>query len=52
MQQLSLFDLLQDLKPRLELAELFEAYQACRSNKRKTRNALAFEVDYENQLVA
>ena len=51
MQQLSLFDLLQDLKPRLELAELFEAYQACRSNKRNTRNALAFEVDYESQLV-
>ena len=51
MQQLSLFDLLQDLKPRLELAELFEAYQACRSNKRNTRNALAFEVDYESQLL-
>ena len=51
MQQLSLFDLLQDLKPRLELAELFEAYQACRSNKRRTRNALAFEVDYETNLI-
>ena len=51
MQQLSLFDLLQDLKPTLELAELFEAYQACRSNKRNTRNALAFEVDYETNLL-
>jgi retron-type reverse transcriptase len=51
MQQLSLFDLLQDLKPTLELAELFEAYQACRSNKRNTRNAMAFEVDYETNLL-
>ncbi|MEI6067370.1 MAG: hypothetical protein WCP96_08525 [Methylococcaceae bacterium] len=51
MQQLTLFDLLQDLKPTLELAELFEAYQACRSSKRNTRNALAFEVDYETHLV-
>jgi hypothetical protein len=51
MQQLSLFDLLQDLKPTLELAELFEAYQACRISKRNTRNALAFEVDYETHLV-
>ena len=51
MQQLTLFDLLLDLKPTLELAELFEAYQACRSNKRNTRNALAFEVDYETNLL-
>lgn len=51
MQQLSLFDLLQDIKPTLALAELFEAYQACRSNKRNTRNALAFEVDYETNLL-
>ena len=51
MQQLTLFDLLQDLKPTVELAELFEAYQACRSSKRNTRNALAFEVDYETHLV-
>ena len=50
-QQLSLFDLLQDVKPTLALAELFEAYQACRSNKRNTRNALAFEVDYETNLL-
>ncbi len=50
-QQLSLFDLLQDIKPTLALAELFEAYQACRSNKRNTRNALAFEVDYETNLL-
>jgi RNA-directed DNA polymerase len=51
MQQLSLFDLLQDLKPTLELAELFEAYQTCRSKKRNTRNAMAFEVDYETNLL-
>ena len=46
MQQLTLFDLWQDLKPTLKYAELFEPYQACRSNKRNTRNALAFDVDY------
>jgi retron-type reverse transcriptase len=51
MQQLTLFGLLPALKPTLELAELFEAYQACRSNKRNTRNALAFEVDYETNLL-
>jgi retron-type reverse transcriptase len=51
MHQLTLFDLLQDLKPTLELVELFEAYQACRSNKRNTRNAMAFEVDYETNLL-
>ena len=51
MQQLSLFDLLQDGTPTLALAELFEAYQACRSNKRSTRNAFAFEVDYETHLL-
>jgi len=46
--QLSLFDILQ---PKIELQELFEAYFSCRANKRKTANALAFEVDYENNLV-
>ena len=30
---------------------MFDAYFTCRSNKRKTANALAFEVDYEHNLV-
>lgn len=47
--QLSLFDNIS--KPRIELHELFEAYYACRRNKRNTINALAFEVDYEHNLV-
>jgi retron-type reverse transcriptase len=51
MQQLSLLDLLQDLKPTLALAELFEAYANCRSTKRNTLNALAFEMDYEVNLL-
>lgn len=51
MQQLSLFDVVEDRKPNLELAELFEAYFDCRSNKRNTLNALAFEVDYESRLL-
>ena len=51
MQQLSLFDLLPDESPGIELAELFEAYFKCRANKRNTINALAFEVDYEARLL-
>ena len=47
--QLSLFDNIS--KQRIELHELFEAYYACRRNKRNTINALAFEVDYEHNLV-
>jgi RNA-directed DNA polymerase len=31
--------------------ELFEAYYLCRKNKRNTHNALAFEMDYEKNLV-
>ena len=46
--QLSLFDIPQ---PKIELDELFQAYFACRKNKRNTANAIAFEVDYENNLV-
>ena len=51
MRQLSLFDDLHDLKPTIALSELFEAYFNCRSNKRNTLNALAFEVDYEANLL-
>ena len=35
----------------IPIAELFEAYQSCRRNKRNTTNALAFELDYEHNLV-
>ena len=56
MQQLSLFDFSEhdstlESKPAIKLAELFEAYADCRRNKRNTRNALAFELDYENALL-
>ena len=51
MQQLDLFDSDQGSEPAIELAELFEAYFKCRSNKRNTVNALAFEVDYEANLL-
>lgn len=37
---------------RVALAELLEAYYLCRRNKRRTMNALAFEVDYESALLA
>ena len=37
--------------PAIELADLFEAYFNCRKHKRNTRNALAFEVDYETHLL-
>ena len=36
----------------IELADLFAAYADCRRNKRRTMNALAFEVDYERELIA
>ena len=39
-------------KVKIELSELFEAYADCRANKRNTMNALLFEVDYEQQLIA
>ena len=38
-------------KTKIELSELFDAYFNCRRNKRNTANALAFEVDYENNLI-
>lgn len=34
------------------LEELFEAYAECRQNKRQTMNALQFEVNYEQALIA
>jgi hypothetical protein len=51
MQQLSLFDEAPVKKPQVELGELFEAYFDCRSNKRNTANAIAFEIDYESNLI-
>jgi len=35
----------------INLDDLFEAYADCRINKRNTMNALAFELDYEQNLV-
>ena len=40
-----------DSKTGIELADLFEAYEDCRANKRGTINALAFELDYEQELL-
>lgn len=54
MQPLSLFDtnFPEQLIPKIELTELFAAYFRCRKNKRNTMNALAFELDYEQNLIA
>jgi|GEM_PF-1307423 hypothetical protein len=49
--QLSLFDFVSEATPVIALADLFEAYSQCRSNKRNTLNALAFEMDYEANLL-
>ena len=49
--QLSIFDIPEKEKPKVELEALFTAYFECRKNKRNTTNALTFEVDYENNLV-
>jgi hypothetical protein len=44
--QLNLFD----KKPTISVTDLFQAYYDARKNKRKTINALAFEVDYESKI--
>ena len=36
---------------KINIAELFQAYYNCRSNKRNTANALAFEINYESKLL-
>jgi hypothetical protein len=40
-----------DFKGHIELKELFDAYFDCRKNKRKTMNALKFELNYEEELI-
>lgn len=50
--QFSLFDSTLKLSSEpIKLGALFEAYEDCRRNKRTTKSALAFEVDYEANLV-
>jgi RNA-directed DNA polymerase len=51
MQQLSLFESSSPTNAKIELKELFEAYYTCRQNKRNTANAIAFEIDYESNLI-
>lgn len=36
----------------MEIKDLFEAYYECRKNKRKTINALRFELNYESELIS
>ena len=38
-------------EPPIDLEELFEAYFQCRKNKRRTCNALGFEVNFEDSLI-
>jgi hypothetical protein len=40
--QFNLFNAPKAELPKIKLEELFEAYFACRSNKRNTSNAIAF----------
>lgn len=47
--QLELFDTADVGK--IELEDIFSAYFECRKNKRRTINALAFESDYESNLI-
>ena len=51
MQQLSLFEPALQNNGKIELKELFEAHYSCRHNKRNTANAIAFEIDYESNLI-
>lgn len=52
MMQFELFDFEKYKEPPITLEEVFEAYFNCRKNKRRTCNALAFETDYEEKLIA
>ena len=36
---------------KINIIELFQAYYGCRKNKRNTANALAFEINYESNLL-
>lgn len=47
--QLELFDTV-DVGT-IELEDIFSAYYECRKNKRRTINALAFEADFEENLI-
>ncbi len=52
--QLNLFNSSSDSKGAqrsVDVSELFEAYSDCRKNKRNTKNALRFEIDYESNLL-
>ena len=48
--QLSLFPE-EDINALIHIGEVFQAYISCRQYKRKTTNAIAFEIDYESNLV-
>ena len=45
------YDFLWNQSARISLDELFAAYYECRRNKRNTINSLAFELDYESNIV-
>ncbi len=49
--QFELFDNKKYDNPLIKIEELFEAYFECRKNKRGTCNALAFETNYEENLI-
>ena len=49
--QLELFNLEDYKNPPIQLEDVFQAYFDCRKNKRSTYNALAFETNYEENLV-
>lgn len=49
--QLLLFSYLGFNRYSIKADELIQAYFDCRSNKRRTANAMAFEVDYERKLI-
>jgi len=40
------------IKPKISFEEILQAYYDCRKNKRQTSNALAFEINYESNLLS
>lgn len=45
-------ELSQHLLLSMKIEDIFEAYYSCRSGKRKTKSAIAYEIDYERKLLA
>lgn len=51
MKQFELFSKNEPMRPQIDIGDVFEAYYECRKNKRRTLNALQFELQFEKKLI-